>query len=98
MFRCTLAEAILKSWGNTIHISGTSKGPQTVMASISKDEGKDIECSQKSVLADPAREHIVCFRLSKQTIKVKSSSEGRGRKNMFRDTSSALGSHSQHLA
>lgn len=83
MFRCALAETILKSWGNTIHISGTSKGPETVKASISKDECKDIECSQKSMLADPAREHTVCFQLSKQTIRVRSGSEGKRRKNMF---------------
>ena len=62
---CALTGAILQSWANTIHISGISRGLETVMASISKDEYKDIKFSQEDVLIHRARAHGVCFWLFK---------------------------------
>lgn len=64
MLRCVLAGTSLKKWGDTIHIFGTSEGPET-MTSISEDECKDTECSQESVLARRNREHMVSCWLSK---------------------------------
>lgn len=53
-------ELSYRDGGITIHHFWDPKGPETVMASISKDEYKDTECSQEGMLACRAREHRVC--------------------------------------